>query len=74
MEALLQIVGGIGGLVLLYYGAEFLVRGGVQIAKRFQVTPLVIGLTLVAFATSAPELVVSCDAALKGMGILLSAM
>lgn len=68
MEALLQIVGGIGGLVLLYYGAEFLVRGGVQIAKRFQVTPLVIGLTLVAFATSAPELVVSCDAALKGMG------
>ena len=68
MEALLQIVGGIGGLVLLYDGAEFLVRGGVQIAKRFQVTPLVIGLTLVAFATSAPELVVSCDAALKGMG------
>ena len=68
MEALLQIVGGIGGLVLLYYGAEFLVRGGVQIAKRFHVTPLVIGLTLVAFATSAPELVVSCDAALKGMG------
>lgn len=68
MEALLQIVGGIAGLVLLYYGAEFLVRGGVQIAKRFHVSPLVIGLTLVAFATSAPELVVSCDAALRNAG------
>ena len=68
MNTVLQIAAGIGGLVLLCYGADFLVRGGVQIAKKFKVTPLVIGLTLVAFATSAPELVVSCDAALQGAG------
>lgn len=68
METTLRLIGGVIGLVLLYYGAEFLVRGGVQIAKRFHVSSLVIGLTLVAFATSAPELVVSCDAALRGAG------
>lgn len=68
MNTVLQIAAGIAGLVLLCYGADFLVRGGVQIAKKFKVTPLVIGLTLVAFATSAPELVVSCDAALQGAG------
>ena len=59
---------GITGLVLLYYGAEFLVKGGSSIALKFKISPLVIGLTLVAYATSAPELVVSADAALKGMG------
>ena len=53
---------------MLYYGAEFLVKGGVNIATRLKISPLVIGLTLVAFATSAPELVVSVDSALKGMG------
>ncbi len=63
-----QALAGIGGLVLLYYGAEFLVRGGVAIARRCGVPPLVIGLTLVAFATSAPEFVVSLDAALNNMG------
>ena len=68
METTLRIIGGAAGLVLLYYGAEFLVLGGVRIARRFHVSPLVIGLTLVAFATSAPELVVSCDAALRGAG------
>lgn len=68
METTLRLIGGVIGLVLLYYGAEFLVRGGVQIARRCHVSSLVIGLTLVAFATSAPELVVSCDAALRGAG------
>ncbi|MCI5798952.1 MAG: calcium/sodium antiporter [Victivallales bacterium] len=68
MNTVLQIAAGIAGLVLLCYGADFLVRGGVQIAKKFKVTPLVIGLTLVALATSAPELVVGCDAALQGAG------
>ena len=68
MNAVLQISAGIAGFALLCYGADFLVRGGVQIAKRFHVTPLVIGLTLVAFATSAPELVVSCNAALRNSG------
>ncbi len=68
MTAYLQICGGLIGLILLYYGAEFLVKGGVNIATRLKISPLVIGLTLVAFATSAPELVVSVDSALKGMG------
>ncbi len=68
MATTLQILNGIVGIVLLYYGAEFLVKGGVSIATRMKISPLVIGLTLVAFATSAPELVVSIDAALKGMG------
>ena len=68
MTAYLQICAGLVGLILLYYGAEFLVKGGVNIATRLKVSPLVIGLTLVAFATSAPELVVSVDSALKDMG------
>jgi cation:H+ antiporter len=65
---LIQIALGILGGVMLYYGAEFLVKGGVSIALKFKITPLVIGLTLVAFATSAPELAVSIDASLKGHG------
>ena len=60
---LLYAVLGVAGL---YYGAEFLVKGGVSIARRAGVSPLVIGLTLVAFATSAPELVVSVSAAVDG--------
>jgi len=56
------------GLVLLYYGAEFLVKGGASLALKMKISPLVIGLTLVAYATSAPELVVSIDAAVKGYG------
>lgn len=56
----------IAGLVVLTVGAEFLVRGGVSSALRLGVTPLVIGLTIVAFGTGAPEFVVSLDAALKG--------
>ena len=65
---MLVYTGGIIGLVLLYYGAEFLVKGGSSIALKLKISPLVIGLTLVAYATSAPELVVSVDAALKGVG------
>ena len=65
---LINILLGILGGVMLYYGAEFLVKGGVSIALKFKVSPLVIGLTLVAFATSAPELAVSIDASLKGHG------
>jgi cation:H+ antiporter len=64
----MTIIYGILGLVLLYYGAEFLVKGGSSIALKMKISPLVIGLTLVAYATSAPELVVSCDASLKGFG------
>ncbi|MBE6369006.1 MAG: calcium/sodium antiporter [Lentisphaerae bacterium] len=64
----MTLIGGIFGLALLYYGAEFLVKGGSAIALKLKVSPLVIGLTLVAYATSAPEMVVSCDAAIKGLG------
>lgn len=56
----------LGGLVLLVLGGEFLVRGAVQVATRFGVSPLVIGLTLVGFGTSTPELVTSVQAALSG--------
>ena len=68
MNEILMALGGLIGLVLLYYGAEYLVRGGSAIASRSCVSPLVIGLTLVAFGTSAPELFVSTSAALHGLG------
>jgi cation:H+ antiporter len=56
----------IAGFVLLFFGGEALVRGAVGVARRFDVSPLVIGLTVVAFGTSAPELLVSLDAAGSG--------
>jgi len=54
------------GLLLLYYGAEYLVTGSSHLALSFGIRPLVIGLTVVAFATSMPELMVSLFAAIKG--------
>ncbi len=54
------------GLVLLVAGGELLVRGAVSTARRFGVSPLLIGLTLVGFGTSTPELVTSIQAALVG--------
>jgi len=56
------------GLVLLYFGAEGLVRGSSSLALRFGVGPLLVGLTVVAFGTSTPELVVSLKAAYLGQG------
>jgi cation:H+ antiporter len=56
----------LAGGVLLYFGAEWLVRGSVGLARAMGVRPLVIGLTVVAYGTSAPELVVSIVAALDG--------
>ena len=56
------------GLVLLVLGGDWLVRGAVGLAERFRVPPLVIGLTIVGFGTSAPELLVSLKAALSGRG------
>ena len=53
-----------GGLALLVGGGEFFVRGAVQIANRLGVSPLLIGLTLVGFGTSTPELVTSVQASL----------
>ena len=66
MSSFLTIAGGGVGIALLYYGAEYLIKGGVSIALKMQVSTLVIGLTLVAFGTSMPEFVVSADAAIKG--------
>lgn len=54
------------GFVLLFGGGELLVRGAVAISRRFAVSPLLIGMTVVAWCTSAPELVVSLGAALEG--------
>ncbi len=54
------------GLVLLVAGGELLVRGAVQLAQKFRISPLLIGLTLVGFGTSAPELVTSLQAAFSG--------
>jgi cation:H+ antiporter len=54
------------GLAMLFAGSEFLIRGSVKIAKRMHISQLVIGLTVVAFGTSTPELVVSINSALEG--------
>ncbi|MBT6747253.1 MAG: calcium/sodium antiporter [Flavobacteriales bacterium] len=54
------------GLVGLIIGGEFLVRGAVAIAYRYKLSPLVVGMTIVSFGTSAPELLVSLQAALTG--------
>lgn len=57
----------VSGLAALILGAEGLVRGGVGLARRLGVSPALIGVTIVAWGTSTPELVVSVDAALKGI-------
>ena len=54
------------GLFLLTVGGEFLVKGSVSLALRLKISTLVVGITVVSFATSAPELLVSLDAALDG--------
>ncbi len=54
------------GIVVLVGGSEMLVRGGVDLARRFEISEAVIGLTLVAFGTSLPELATSVAAVLKG--------
>lgn len=56
----------IGGFLLLLGGAEVMVRGAVALARRFGISTLVIGMTVMAFGTSAPELLVSLNAALSG--------
>ena len=63
---LLAIIQLIAGFVLLYFGGDWLVNGGVALARRFRISPLVIGMTIVAFGTSAPELLVSMTSSIKG--------
>ncbi len=65
-DTLLFILQFIIGLVLILKGADFLTDGASSIARRFNISSLVIGLTIVAFGTSAPELVVSVISALEG--------
>ena len=60
----------IGGLGLLYIGAQTLIKGGTGLALRLGLTPLVIGLTVIAYGTSSPEMVVSLQAALSGNGAI----
>lgn len=60
----LDILSVIVGIAVLYWGAEWLIRGSASIARAFGVKPLVIGLTVVAYGASAPELVVATHTAL----------
>ena len=55
------------GLLMLYFGADWLVMSASSIANRFHLPPLLIGLTVVAFGTSTPELLVSLHTAITGM-------
>jgi cation:H+ antiporter len=54
------------GLIVLIVGGDYLVKGSSSIALRLHLSPLVVGLTIVAFGTSAPELLISIQSALKG--------
>jgi len=63
MSAVALVIVGLVGLII---GGELVVRGAVSAAKRFGISPMVIGLTLVGFGTSTPELVTSLQAALAG--------
>jgi len=62
----LPVLGVLAGLVLLIFGAHFLVDGGAGIAKRIGVSGHIIGITLVAAATSLPELATSATASFQG--------
>lgn len=62
MELIIHFLWLLGGLVLLYFGAEWLVKGASEIALKLGVSPLVVGLTVVAFGTSMPELLVCLKA------------
>ncbi|MEN8787772.1 MAG: calcium/sodium antiporter [Flavobacteriales bacterium] len=54
------------GLAVLIFSGDYLVKGAVGIAEKFKISPLVIGMTVVSFGTSAPELFVSIKAAMDG--------
>lgn len=60
----------LGGTALLYFGAEWLVRGGAGLARRLNISPLIVGLTVVAYGTSAPEVIVGVQAGWSGHGDL----
>ncbi len=64
MDALLNSLALVAGIAILYWGAQWLIRGSAQIARAFGVKPLVVGLTVVAYGTSAPELAIATQSAL----------
>ena len=66
----LDVVLCIVGFALLYYGAEWLVKGSSSLARSIGMSPVVIGLTVVAFGTSAPELVVSLVSSIQGKSMI----
>jgi cation:H+ antiporter len=63
---LLDLIQIIAGLALLYYGGNLLVTGSVRLARFLKISPFIIGATVIAFGTSAPELAVAILAALEG--------
>ncbi|MEJ2585086.1 MAG: calcium/sodium antiporter [Robiginitalea sp.] len=63
---MLDIAYSIVGLSLLILGGNFLLKGSVDISLRLEIPKIVVGMTLVSFVTSAPELIVSLDSALRG--------
>ncbi len=69
MNLFLLLVQFVAGFVLLVGGAELLVRGASRLAVRFNLPPVLVGLTIVAFGTSLPELVVSLTAALNSSAV-----
>lgn len=67
MSLTLSIIILLAGILFLYFGASFLVKGSANIARILGVKPLIVGLTIVAFGTSMPELMVSIFGVLKGV-------
>ncbi|MEJ2282888.1 MAG: calcium/sodium antiporter, partial [Desulfobacterales bacterium] len=70
ISMVLLIVYCLAGFILLYFSAEWLVKGASSLARGLGVTPIIIGLTVVAFGTSAPELVVSLVSSIKGKSMI----
>lgn len=60
----------LGGMACLYYGADWMVRGSARMASRMGLSAIVVGLTVVSFGTSAPELVVAVVSAVRDVGDL----
>ena len=71
MDIFILVVLFIVGLVGLYLGGEGLVNGASNLARKLGISPLVVGLTVVAFGTSAPEFLVCIMAALQGSSDLV---
>lgn len=65
-DTLWAVIKLLAGFAMLFFGGDWLVDGGVALARKYRISPLVIGMTIVAFGTSAPELLVSMISAIKG--------